>query len=157
MNMNGRINLNNQFELFDKIPLTTKPTSYTNATVGLYNENDLSRKFFSSKNIIAIQTAITTNIKQMTDYTVPPQNEELVKNMMWNVYMEFCAHMPDKIDEQIKSLNRKVLEQSIPSIVESIKADIKYRYDISHMHTPIAHSVSTTNKGLKNNEFKTFF
>jgi hypothetical protein len=155
--MNGRINLNNQFELFDKIPVDTKPTSYSNATMGLYNPTTLSTKFFSAENIMALQQAITSNIKQMTDYTVPAQNEDIIKNMMWNVYMEHCAHMPDKIEQQIKSLNQKVMEQCIPGIIESIKADIKYRYDISHMHTPIAHSVSTTNKGLQNNEFKTFF
>lgn len=154
---NGRVNINNQFELFDKIVPNVKPTSYSNATLGVFNPTTLSNKFFSSENIMVIQRAITDNVKQMTDYTIPPQNEDIIKNMMWNVYMEFCAHMPDKIEQQIKSLNQKVLEHCIPGIIESIKADIKYRYDISHMHVPMEHSVSTTNKGLRNNEFKHFF
>ena len=155
--MNGRINIQNQFDLFDKIPVDVTATPYTNATRGIYEETDLSITFFSAENIINLQKAIISNIKQMTDYTIPAQNEDTLKSVMWGAYMEFAAHIPNKVDEQIKSLNRNVLEQCIPGIVEAIKADIKYRYDISHMHTPIAHSVSTSNKGLQNNEFKTFF
>lgn len=155
--MNGRINIQNQFDLFDKIPLDVTATPYTNATRGMYEETDLSNTFFSAKNIIDLQNAIISNVKQLTEYNIPPQNEDTLKSVMWSVYMDFAAHIPNNIEEQIKSLNRKVLEQCIPGIVEAIKADIKYRYDISHMHTPIAHSISTSNKGLENNEFKTFF
>lgn len=156
-NMNGRINIQNQFELFDKIPLDIKATPYTNATRGIYEETDMSKTFFSAENIITIQKGIISNIKEMTDYTIPAQNEDTIKTIMWNIYMEFACHNPTKIDDQIKALNRKVLEDCVPGIVEAIKSDIKYRYDISHMHTPIAHGISTTNKGLYNNEFKTFF
>ena len=156
-NMNGRINIQNQFDLFDKIPLEVTATPYSNATRGVYEETNLSVTFFSAENIINLQKAIISNVKQMTEYNIPAQNEDTLKSVMWGVYMDFAAHNPTKIEEQVKSLNRKVLEQCIPGIVEAIKADIIYRYDISHMHTPIAHSVSTSNKGLQNNEFKTFF
>jgi hypothetical protein len=155
--MNGRINIQNQFDLFDKIPLEVTATPYTNATRGIYEETDLSTAFFSANNIIALQHAIIGSVKTMTDYTIPPQNENTLKSVMWGVYMEFAAHIPNNVEKQIKSLNKKVLEQCVPGILEAIKSDIKYRYDISHMHTPIAHSVSTSNKGLQNNEFKTFF
>lgn len=155
--MNGRINIQNQFDLFDKIPVEVKSTAYTNATRGIYEETDLSKTFFSAKNIITLQQAIIGNIKAMTDYTIPAQNEDTLKGVMWGVYMEYAAHIPNNIEKQIFSLNKKVLDQCIPGILEAIKADIKYRYDISHMHTPIAHSISTSNKGLKSNEFKTFF
>ena len=155
--MNGRINIQNQFDLFDKIPAEVTATPYTNATRGIYEETDLSVTFFSAANIINLQKAIISNVKQMTDYAIPAQNEDTLKSVMWGVYMELAAHIPNKVEEQIKSLNRNVLEQCIPGIVEAIKADIKYRYDISHMHTPIARSICTSNKGLQNNEFKTFF
>ena len=155
--MNGRINIQNQFELFDKIPLDIKATPYTNATRGIYEETDLSKTFFSTENIITIQKGIISNIKKLTDYTIPVQNEDTVKTIMWNIYMEFACHNPNKIEQQIKALNRKVLEECVPGIVEAVISDIKYRYDISHMHTPIARGISTTNKGLYNNEFKTFF
>lgn len=155
--MNGRINIQNQFDLFDKIPVEVTASAYTNATRGIHEETDLSNTFFSAKNIITLQQAIIGNIKAMSDYTIPAQNEDTLKSVMWGVYMEYAAHIPNNIDKQIVSLNKKVLDQCIPGILEAIKADIKYRYDISHMHTPIAHSISTTNKGLKTNEFKTFF
>ena len=155
--MNGRINIENQFDLFDKIPVEVTATPYTNATRGIYEETELSNTFFSADNIIKIQQGIIGNIKSITDYKIPPQNEDTLKSVLWGVYMEFAAHIPNDVPKQIKALNNKVLEECIPGILEAIKADIKYRYDISHMHTPIAHSVSTSNKGLMNNEFKTFF
>tara|TARA_B110001469_G_C9337201_1_gene179094 strand:- start:45 stop:512 length:468 start_codon:yes stop_codon:yes gene_type:complete len=155
--MNGRINIQNQFDLFDKIPVEVNATPYTNATRGVYEETDLSNSFFSADNISTLQQSIIGNIKAMSDYTIPTQNEHTLKSVMWGVYMEFAAHIPNNIKEQVISLNKKVLNECIPGILEAIKADIKYRYDISHMHTPIAHSISTTNKGLKTNEFKTFF
>tara|TARA_Y100000741_G_C18241917_1_gene553986 strand:- start:573 stop:1040 length:468 start_codon:yes stop_codon:yes gene_type:complete len=155
--MNGRINIANQFDLFDKIPVEITATPYTNATRGIYEESDLSRSFFSKENISYLQRTMILNVKLLTDYTIPPQNEDTLKGAMWGVYMDFAAHIPNKIGYQIDALNKKVLEQCVPGILEAIKADIKYRYDISHMHTPIAHSISTSNKGLQNNEFKTFF
>ena len=97
------------------------------------------------------------NIKTITNYIIPPQNEDLIKNIMWHYYLEYSAHSLNNIDEQINSLNKKILEHCIPGIIESIKADMKYRYDISHMHVPLTRSIATTKKGLNSNEFKRFF
>ena len=87
--MNGRINIKNQFDLFDRIPVEVTATPYTNATRGIYEETDLSKTFFSSDNIINLQNAIIGNIKNITEYNIPPQNEDTLKNVMWGVYMDF--------------------------------------------------------------------
>lgn len=155
--MNGRVNIQNQFDFFDKIPVQTTASAYSCATKGLQEQTDLSKKFFSAENIITIQNAIISNIKQITNYIIPPQNEDIIKNIMWHYYLEFSAHSMNNIEDQINSLNKKILEHCIPGIIESIKADMKYRYDISHMHVPLTRSIATTKKGLISNEFKRFF
>ena len=155
--MNGRVNIQNQFDLFDKIPVNLNESSYTQATKGLWEETDLSKRFFSMENISVIQHSIITNIKEITKIQIPPQNIDVVKNIMWYYYLDKSANMSNNIDEQINSLNKKILAHCIPGVVASIKSELKYRYDISHMHVPIPRSISTNKKGLINNEFKNFF
>ena len=156
--MNGRVNIVNQFDLFDKIPTSVAATPYTDATKGILEESNLSNVFFSAENITEIQKAIIVNVKQLTNYIIPPQNSDIIKNIMWFYYLEFSAHKNNvSIEEQVKSLNKKVLEHSIPGIIESINADVKYRHDISHMHVPMERGIATSKKGLAANEFKTFF
>lgn len=155
--MNGRVNIQNQFDLFDKIPVNLNESSYTQATKGLWEETDLSKRFFSKENISLIQHSMIANVKNITKIQIPPQNIDVVKNIMWYYYLDKSANMSNNIDEQINSLNKKILAHCIPGIVESIKSELKYRYDISHMHVPIPRSISTNKKGLNNNEFKRFF
>ena len=60
MNANGRINIldeqsQNVFSLYDKIPIDQKMSSYNDALTGNFEKSNLSRAFFSAKNIIIIQ------------------------------------------------------------------------------------------------------
>ena len=72
-------------------------------------------------------------------------------------YLDKATNNPKHIDQQLLSLNKYIIAHCMPGIIESIKSELKYRHDISHMHVPIPRSISTTKKGLINNEFKRFF
>ena len=57
MNANGRVNIldpinSSVFQLYDKIPIDEKTTSYRDALTGNIESNKLSKTFFSSGNII---------------------------------------------------------------------------------------------------------
>ena len=47
--MNGRVNIRNQFDLFDKVPVEIQNSPYTQATKGILEETDLSKDFFRRK------------------------------------------------------------------------------------------------------------
>jgi hypothetical protein len=148
-------NIKNQFELFDKIP--TKNNTTYNVLKHEYESSKLSDNFFSDKNINVINNSIIQNVKSISNYDIPPQNKTTILHYMRNIYIEHSSNLLNDIDKQVISLNRKVLEKCIPSIIESIKANSKYQYDISHMHMPMERGVATSKKGLVSNEFKGFF
>jgi len=57
MNFNGRVNILEEhsqdvFSLYDKIPINQKITSYNDAMTGNFENSNLTRAFFSAKNII---------------------------------------------------------------------------------------------------------
>ena len=59
MNANGRVNIlepinNSVFQLYDKIPIDEKTTSYRDALTGNLEANQLSRTFFSVGNILIL-------------------------------------------------------------------------------------------------------
>ena len=63
MNANGRVNIldpinSSVFQLYDKIPIDEKTTSYRNALTGNIEDNKLSKTFFSSGNILILQHAL---------------------------------------------------------------------------------------------------
>ena len=62
MNANGRVNIldpinSSVFQLYDKIPIDEKTTSYRDALTGNIEDNKLSKTFFSSGNICLLYTS----------------------------------------------------------------------------------------------------
>ncbi len=71
MNANGRVNILNQptggvFNLYDRIPVE-QMTSYREALTGNFENNLLSRAFFSAKNITALQYQIINGVAKSSN------------------------------------------------------------------------------------------
>ena len=72
MNANGRVNIledppQNVFNLYDRIPINEKITSYNDALTGNFEQSNLSRAFFSAKNIIIIQNALMAGVNKASN------------------------------------------------------------------------------------------
>ena len=83
MNANGRVNIldpinNDIFQLYDKIPIDEKVTSYRKALTGNIEPNSLSKTFFLAGNILILQHAIMAGVYRSSNgrYQIGYQNED---------------------------------------------------------------------------------
>jgi hypothetical protein len=141
---NGRIdimapNTMNQFELYDKIPNDTGASTFHDAMVGNFSENNLSRAFFCKENIQIVQNGIRAGVYNMSNnqYVVGNQNYDTLKIIMRSVFLQSSTNLPNNISQQIQSLNDLVIEYCVKQIFSEAQAYINYKRDVSTMYTPI--------------------
>ena len=105
---NGRLDIkgpmtNDVFQLYDKIPLGHKSTSYTEALTGSWDPNCLSRAYFSAANVRIIQNGIRAGVNKRSNgrYKIGDQNEDTLKIIMRSTYLSSAVNQPKNIPEQI--------------------------------------------------------
>jgi len=162
MNVNGRVNIleehsQNVFSLYDKIPIDQKITSYNDAMTGNFENSNLSRAFFSAKNIIIIQNALMAGVHKASNgrFNIGYQNEDTLKIIMRSVFLQHSANLCTNITEQIVELNKIVTEYCIPKLCSEASAYIKYKNDVSTLAVPLNRPISTYNNNVL--ELKNFF
>jgi hypothetical protein len=161
---NGRIDIMGpnieQFQLFDN-PLTNSKqiTSYDDALNGNWEQNTLSKAYFSKENIQIIQNGIRAGVYKSTNglHNIAPQDETTLKIIMRSIFLQNAVNRNDHIKEQIIELNNLVYQDTIPRIVSEIKAYIKYKNDVSTLAVPHDRPAYVNTKGDKQLELKRFF
>lgn len=162
MNTNGRVNIldpvnSTVFQLYDKIPIDEKATSYRNALKGNLESNVLSKAFFSAKNIIILQNAVVAGVFKNSNgrFRIGYQNEDTLKIIMRSIFLQHASNLPTHITEQISALNKLVTDFCIPQICSEASAYIKYKNDVSTLAVPLQRPVSTYHNNIL--ETKNFF
>jgi len=160
---NGRIDIEGpspsaQFAMFDKIPISSQCTSFTDAMTGNWNDTSMSLAFFSDKNMQIIQNGIRAGVYNDSGgrYDIGPQDCDSLKMIMRAIYLESAMNQPTNITEQIASLNGLVCSWCIPRLISEARAYINYKRDVSNMYTLIPPPTLSTMKG-KTLELKPWF
>jgi len=154
---NGRVNLLAQpkttdlFAMYDKIP-SNQPSSFREPTLGLWDDTQLSRLFFSKENVAILQNGIRYGVFRASkgQYTVDNQDIDSLKIVMRSIFLQHSANMSNNITEQITELNDLVLQYAVKQVYGEAQGYIKYLEDASTMYTPIAPPMmsSTNDKQL---------
>jgi hypothetical protein len=159
---NGRVNIKSPdtsvlFQMYDKIP-ANQCVTFRNATEGLWNETPLSRAFFSQENIQIIQNGIRAGVYHRSNgqYVVGQQDCDSLKIIMRSVFLQYSANQPLNIPQQIKELNKIVLNYCIQQVYSEAQGYMKYIDDASTLVVPIAHPVQSSNTD-RQLEFKSWF
>ena len=162
MNANGRVNIleeppQNVFNLYDRIPINQKITSYNDALTGNFEQSNLSRAFFCAKNIIIIQNALMAGVYNASNgrFKIGYQNEDTLKIIMRSVFLQHSANLCNNITEQIVELNKIVVDYCVPKLCSEASAYIKYKNDVSTLAVPMKRPISTYNNNVL--ELKDFF
>ena len=162
MNANGRVNIlepinNSVFQLYDKIPIDEKTTSYRNALTGNLESNQLSKTFFSAGNILILQHGLMAGVYKNSGgrFRIGYQNEDTLKIIMRSIFLQHSANLPHSITQQVEELNKLVLDYAIPQICSEAEGYIKYKNDVSTLPVPLSHGVSTYSSNVL--ELKKFF
>jgi len=140
----------------------------------------VSALFFSQKNINALQQGICNQVynKSKGKYNVGKQSETELKIIMRSIYFESLSsgspyvmqqiqkrsnlHEPLQpnssiVLEQVRDLNKKVLDWSVQKVLENIQQFDQYKKDVSMLPNPMDLPTSMSSSGRKTLEFQSFF
>jgi hypothetical protein len=133
-------------------------TYTTEATYGQIVPNQLSKVFFSAENIEALQQGIRYRVYVETNqrHTIGRQSDQELKIVMRSVYFQFAKNQSTDILGQVRTLNAKVLEWTVPEIVSNLLQYEVYRRDASTLPMPMEWGALMTSKGSKQLETKAF-
>lgn len=103
------------------------------------SESLLSRVFFSIENIDIINKMIVMEIYNKTNkkYLINFQDEKNLMLVMQYVWSNYGRNMDTNIKEQIRCLNKRVLNETMEDIMTFVKQQEDYLIDISTDLEPI--------------------
>jgi hypothetical protein len=141
---NGRVDIiqepsiDEKFKMQERIHSKNKSTTYHEALCGTWEDNILSKLFFSAENIQIIQNGLRAGVYNMSQqqFVIPPQNMDNLKIIMRSTYLQYAEHYPDHITQQIERLNQIVLDYCIPFVYNECVAYLKYSQDQSSLVMP---------------------
>ena len=148
---NGRVNIlypriEDQFQFYDKIPVNQIST-FRNPTEGLWDDSILSTLFFSSHNISTVQNGIRAGVYKLSNgnFIISNQDQDTLNIIMRSVFLQNSINNPENITQQIKQLNKIVLDYCIPQIYGEVQGYKQYITDASTMYTPMAPPIMSKN------------
>jgi len=149
-NSNGRVdilgpNAMDCFHLYDKIPIADGDTYYRTAMTGNWQNNMLSRVFFSAENIRILQNGIKAGVYNESSgrFQIADQDEDVLKMIMRSTFLQSAKNLPNQITEQVKQLNNLVFAYAVPQVLGEAIGYVKYKNDASMMYTPMQRPSST--------------
>lgn len=179
---NGRVNILSkgypEFEKCDNRPsssgldIVSKSISHT----------PVSSLFFSKTNIDALQNGICNRVFNESGgrYNIGKQSESELKIIMRSFYFDSLtkgfpnvmreikrlndkaldipvSHSYESVVEQVRALNKSVLDWAVPEILTNITQFEKYKEDVSRLPQPMDRPKLSTLSGTKTLEFQSFF
>ena len=122
------------------------------ALKGIQSNSELSKLFFSDRNIKRVQKAIRKEVFKRTGGQFRLDVDQEVRDVfiaMRAVYMTEARFLPGHIVRQCKRLNRRVVDNVVSGIVTNIKQYYGYLQEISKNPDPIPLPTNTSNAGRR--------
>lgn len=122
------------------------------ALKGVQRDSELSKLYFSDKNINRIQKMIKKTVYKKTNGKYKLDVDQDINDLvivMRAVYIEYGRYIPGQIVRQCKNLNNKVIDEIVPGIITQIKQYYGYLKEINKPLEPIARPLNVNNAGRK--------
>lgn len=157
---NGRVTFGPSFDSagkFESLPGFKHQTEVESNFVddmlrGNWEHNTLSRTFFSPNNIRIIQNAIRKEVYDRSGdkkYIVDDQSVDELKIIMRGIYYQYARNIDSNVSEQIKDLNDKVINWSVPHILSAVDMYHYYINDISKLPVPMQQPQNISRAGTR--------
>jgi Family of unknown function (DUF5761) len=160
---------NGRLDLMSSMPLLQIPQYQQNqhdnsnfraeAVSGNLERSPLSDLFFSVQNINALQEGIRYRVWLQTDkqYVIGRQNDTELKVVMRSIFLQYGQpRLGADCVEQVRDLNKLVLDWTVPEVLSNLKQYEVYRRDISTLPIPMERAQLSTTKGTKVLEIQKF-
>jgi hypothetical protein len=180
MEYNGRVDIMTQSSRspvnYSKFRTCDNPNSSDGYDIvsGNVSETPVSALFFSKTNMDALQKGICNRVFNQSDgkYNINKQSEIELKIIMRSFYLDSLrGGVPlfqdgiQPLDDpsgsstvaKVKKLNEKVLDWSVPRIINNIRQFERYKSDVSNLPKTMERPSFVSSAGSKSLEFKPFF
>lgn len=114
-----------------------------------YRNNKLSNLFFSQLNIDALQLGLKNMVYKKSGNVINNQDETQLKIIMRSIFLQYSRNLEDNIVEQVRELNQKVLDYSVPKIIIELENYKFYLNDIAKLPVPLERSKNMSSSGTK--------
>lgn len=116
---------------------------------------ELSRLFFSTRNIDRLQKRLGMEIRNRMGYSIDRQSDEQLLIVMRYVYMQSSRNEGGMAE--VHRLNELVLREIVPQVGAGVAQFMAYLKDASTLPTPMPRGMATSVRGTKTTElFKGF-
>jgi len=122
------------------------------AMKGIQINSELSKLFFSDRNIKRIQKMIRKEVYRRTNGEFRLDVDQELRDLfiaMRAVYMEHARFLPNQIVRQVKRLNLKVIDEIVPGMITEIKQEYGYLKEINKPLTMIPLPLNANNAGRR--------
>jgi hypothetical protein len=118
-------------------------------------ETDLSRAFFSEKNVDAIQRALASTVKAKTGHQIDRQSDRELLGIMRGIYEAYSNNTGGC--GELKRLNDIVLDIIVDQVTSGVEGYLSYLKDASTMPEPLSRGTFASIKGERTLEYKVGF
>ena len=142
-----------------KYQTTSEAEFQTDMLRGNWEENAVSKAYFSGENLTRIQNAIRRQVferSQPKGYVIDDQSVDELKMIMRAIYYTYARNLPFDTEGQVQELNGRVVEWSVPHILSAVDAYMYYLQDISHMPVPLQQPMNLSRAGTKSKPMEPF-
>lgn len=115
-------------------------------------QTPLNKLFFSEFNVDLIQRAIRQKFKNDTGISIDYQNESDLFSIMRVVFINNSGDHYTKINDQVRDMNKNVMDVALSQIKTGVLQYISYINDINTLNVPHDLPVNTSTYGNKLND-----
>jgi len=122
------------------------------ALKGIQSESELSKLFFSDENFKRVQRMIRQEVFKRTNGEFRldiDQSQQDLFIVMRGIFLEYARFLPNQVVRQIKRLNQKVINETVPGILSSVRQYHSYLIEINKPLTTIQRPINASNGGRR--------
>jgi hypothetical protein len=129
-----------------------------NAVRHIHSDSQIASLYFSQTNIDILQDGIRYCVYTKTNnkHIIDRQSEIELQVIMRSMYLQYCKHLEDNIIQQVKELNKRVLDYVLPIILSEINQFVNYNHDINFLPVPLQRGQHMSTRGSKVLSMKDF-
>ena len=112
-------------------------TDPIDAVKGIIEETNVTRIFFSEKNIEVLQNTIRFYVNKITEQSISNQSPEQLFVIMRSMALQYGNFITNDPIAEVKRLNKKVVDNCVENIVTELKQYIHYVDDLAKLPVPM--------------------
>jgi hypothetical protein len=112
-------------------------------------ETPLNTLFFSEFNRNLLQRGIRQAFKNKTGIAIDRQNSDDLFSLMRVVFINNSGDSYSRVNEQVKTMNGRVIETALGQIQTGVSQYMSYVQDIDTIAVPLAQPLNTSTYGNK--------